>query len=78
MGTIIDRHGRRSSIIMSIILYSIPAASTGLVDNWIILASLRFLSGIGVSGFMAVTKTLISEYFPRGNRGRFVAFLESA
>lgn len=78
MGTIADRLGRRNSILSSIILYSIPAASTGLADNWMMIAALRFLSGIGASGFMAVTSTLISEYFPRKNRGRFVAFLESA
>lgn len=78
MGTIADRHGRKKSIITSIILYSIPAASTGIAGDWMVIAALRFLAGIGASGFMAVTSTLISEYFPRKNRGRFVAFLESA
>jgi len=78
IGMAADRLGRKPVIASAILLYSIPAGLSGLSGSWQVIAVLRFLAGIGASGFMAVTSTLISEYFPKRSRGRTVAFLESA
>jgi putative MFS transporter len=78
MGTAADRIGRKPVITAAILLYSIPAGLSGLAGSWEAMFLLRFLAGIGASSFMAVTSTLVSEYFPKRIRGRTVAFLESA
>ncbi len=78
IGMAADHLGRKPVITSAILLYSVPAGLTGLAGSWQVIALLRFFAGIGASGFMAVTSTLVSEYFPKRIRGRTVAFLESA
>lgn len=78
LGGAADRLGRKPVILASILLYSVFAGLTGFSDSWQLILVFRFVAGMGASSFMAVTSTLISEYFPDRARGRAVAFLESA
>lgn len=78
LGNLADKVGRKSPILLSILLYSLPTGLTAFSNSWQVIFVLRLLSGMGSAGYMATASTHLSEYLPKGKRGRWVAFLESA
>jgi MFS family permease len=63
-GIMADRWGRRRTMAVTILLYSVFTGLTALVENWWQLIGLRFLVGLGVGGEWAVAAALVAETFP--------------
>ncbi len=63
-GALADRLGRRDVLGWSIILYGMTTALSGLTGNAAVFALLRFLTGIGGAGELAVGAPYVSEMWP--------------
>lgn len=76
-GMIIDRFGRKKLLVFSLLLYGL-AGSTGYYLSSLegILLGRAFL-GLGVSGVMTTTLTLISDYYQGTERNRMMGLLSS-
>ncbi len=63
-GMMADRWGRRWTMAVTILIYSIFTGLTALADTWWQLIVLRFLVGLGVGGEWAVAAAVVAEVFP--------------
>src|SRR5437868_14138843 len=63
-GMMADRWGRRRTMAITILIYSVFTGLTALVDDWWQLIALRFLVGLGVGGEWAVAAAVVAEIFP--------------
>lgn len=70
-GMLADRIGRRRSMVLSILTYSIFTGMHYFATNWWQLCALRFLVAMGVGGEWAIAAALVAEVFPA--RARAVA-----
>lgn len=64
-GYLADRIGRRDALGWSIILYGLTTAIGGLSTNLYIFTFLRFLTGVGGAGELAVGAPYTAEMFPK-------------
>jgi putative MFS transporter len=64
-GFLADRIGRRDTLGWSIILYGITTAIGGLSTNLFIFTFLRFLTGVGGAGELAVGAPYTAEMWPK-------------
>lgn len=64
-GYLADKIGRRGALGWSIILYGITTAIGGISTNLYIFTGLRFLTGIGGAGELAVGAPYTAEMFPK-------------
>lgn len=63
-GSLGDRLGRRPTMIVTILMYSVFSGLTFLAQNLWQVATLRFLVAMGVGGEWAVAASLVAEVFP--------------
>jgi MFS family permease len=63
-GVVADRWGRRRTMALTILMYSVFTGMHALVENGWQLAGLRFLVGMGVGGEWAVAAAAVAEVFP--------------
>jgi MFS family permease len=63
-GVMADRWGRRRTMAVTILMYSVFTGLTALAQTWWHLAALRFLVGMGVGGEWAVAAAVVAEVFP--------------
>jgi MFS family permease len=78
MGTIADRIGRRTALIVSILWYALFTFLCGFAQNYTQLAVFRALEGFGFGGEWAVGSVLIAEWAHAQRRGRTLGFMQSA
>ncbi|MBV9271113.1 MAG: MFS transporter, partial [Candidatus Eremiobacteraeota bacterium] len=78
MGTIADRIGRRTALMISIAWYAVFTFLSGLAQNYDQLAVFRALEGLGFGGEWAVGSVLIAEWANAEHRGRTLGFMQSA
>jgi len=64
-GPIADRWGRRSVVIVSVVVFGIFALLTARADSLRELVLYRFLTGLGLGGAMPNAVALTAEYTPR-------------
>jgi putative MFS transporter len=76
-GAISDRMGRRTVILLTLLIYSIGSFLCGLATEYWMLLIFRFLTGFGLGGELPAASTLVSELSPLKSRGRNVVILES-
>ncbi|TAL81197.1 MAG: MFS transporter [Beijerinckiaceae bacterium] len=67
-GILADRIGRRDALGWSIIIYGITTAAGGLTSNLALFTGLRFLTGIGGAGELAVGAPYTAEMWPAKHR----------
>ncbi len=67
-GSLADRIGRRPTLVITILMYSLFSGLTAFVTHWTHVAVLRFLVAMGVGGEWAVAASLVAEVFPTRNR----------
>ncbi len=67
-GSLADRIGRRPTMVLTILVYSIFSGLTYFATHWVHVAVLRFLVAMGVGGEWAVAAALVAEVFPGGAR----------
>jgi MFS family permease len=78
MGTIADRIGRRTTLMLSILWYAVFTFLSGLAQNYTQLAIFRALEGIGFGGEWAVGSVLIAEWANAKTRGRTLGFVQGS
>jgi AAHS family 4-hydroxybenzoate transporter-like MFS transporter len=67
-GVLGDRFGRRSALLGSVVAFAVLTLAIAFVNSIEMLATLRFLAGVGLGGAMPNAATLASEYVPRRQR----------
>ncbi|MQA63028.1 MAG: MFS transporter, partial [Actinophytocola sp.] len=63
-GIAADRFGRRDTLGVSILVYGSTTALAGLTSNIVVFTMLRFLTGVGGAGELAVGAPYTAEMFP--------------
>jgi putative MFS transporter len=64
-GIAADRYGRKDTLGISILVYGITTSLAGFTSNVFAFAGLRFLTGVGGAGELAVGAPYTAEMFPR-------------
>ncbi|WGS54682.1 MFS transporter [Paraburkholderia sp. D15] len=64
-GTLADRIGRRSVVLLCCVLFSVLTFAASLATSMTELTVLRFLAGLGIGGAMPNAVALTAEYAPR-------------
>jgi putative MFS transporter len=72
-----DRIGRRRLLLITIVGYTACAALTALSPNLAFLTGAQFLSQIFLASEWAVAITIVTEEFPREERGRALGIVTS-
>lgn len=72
-GVIADKLGRKKSLIIASILFTISALGTGWVDNFTPFIWYRLIGGLGIGLASTLSPMYIAEIAPAKFRGRFVA-----
>src|SRR5688572_1174481 len=72
-----DRWGRRPSMILTILFYSIFSGLTYFADSLFEIGILRFLVAMGVGGEWAVAAALVAEVVPPRARAQMSGFFHS-
>src|SRR5690606_11745126 len=67
-GSLADRYGRSSIMIVTILMYSVFSGLTYFATDLWHVTVLRFLVAMGVGGEWAVAAALVSEVFPKRAR----------
>jgi putative MFS transporter len=73
-GFVADRFGRRSIFTISLLWYSAASVVMALQNDATSLLIWRFIAGIGIGVELVTIDTYISEFVPKGLRGRAFAF----
>ncbi len=69
-GILADRYGRRSIMIVTILMYSVFSGLTFFATELWHVTALRFLVAMGVGGEWAVAAALVAEVFPKKARAQ--------
>ena len=77
-GILADRIGRKRTLMLTILVYSIFTAACGFAQSALHLAIFRLALGFGMGGEWAAGAALVAESFPAQHRGRALAFVQSA
>lgn len=77
-GKLADKVGRKTSLLMAIILQSLFTFLISKSSSYSELMIYRFLSGIGLGGALPIPGVLVSEYSPAKSRGKFVGLVETS
>jgi MFS family permease len=75
-GVVGDRYGRKRSLQLTIILFSVAALASAFAWNYWSLAILRLITGIGLGGEFGVGMVLFNEAWKKGSRGFGAAALQ--
>ncbi|MDR1358062.1 MAG: MFS transporter [Coriobacteriales bacterium] len=76
-GLAADRWGRRTVVLVTLLVFSVGSALCGMASNFELLLLFRFLTGVGLGGELPVVTTMVSEFSSLKNRGRNVVLVES-
>jgi MFS family permease len=76
-GILGDRLGRRTTMVITIVIYAAFTGLSGLVHSWPTYALARFMTGLGVGGEWAAGASLVAELFPARSRPMALGFLQS-
>jgi MFS transporter, putative metabolite:H+ symporter len=76
LGRLADHIGRRRIFVGAILWYATFTAATALAWGPWAVSAFRFLAGLGLGGLLVVDPSMLSEYLPPQNRGRFLVFLD--
>ena len=72
-GALGDRLSRPRLIAFGVACWSIATALSGLAWNFASLFVARASVGVGEAAYVTIGPSLLSDYFPRGQRGRVMA-----
>ena len=71
-----DRIGRKNTLILIGVLYTISALGSATVSNPWLFAAFRFIGGLGVGASTIAAPAFVSEIAPANKRGRLVALYQ--
>ena len=72
-----DRYGRKGAFQWTVLTYSVFAGLTALAVGFYSGFALRFLTGVGLGGALAVDTSYLSEHLPTNRRGRYLVYLDA-
>lgn len=72
-GYLSEKFGRKKSLILSALLFTLSAIGTGFADRYIFFMSYRILGGIGIGVASCISPIYIAEVSPKNMRGKFVS-----
>jgi MFS family permease len=76
-GIIADYIGRKRTMMLAILAYSLTTGLSAIAWNWQSFAVLRFLVGVGIGSEWATGASLVSELWPDHARGKGGGLLQS-
>lgn len=76
-GMLSDKLGRKKTIIMCVVLFSVTTVINGFATTPWEFGILRFIAGLGIGGVMPNVVSLMSEYSPKKSRSTLVALMFS-
>lgn len=74
-GELTDRFGRKAVYQANLLIYGLATIAAAAAPNYIVLASLRFVAGIGLGAEIPLAYAYAAEFAPRRSRGRIMACL---
>ncbi|HWY86312.1 MAG TPA: MFS transporter [Gemmataceae bacterium] len=77
-GSLADRWGRRPTLVVTILMYSVFSGLTYFASGPWQVAALRFLVAIGVGGEWSVAATLVAEVFPARARAQAASIFHAS
>jgi putative MFS transporter len=72
-----DRIGRRLGFQLTVAIFGVFGLASAFAPNAETLWALRFVCGFGLGGALPLDFSLMAEFLPRRNRGRWLVLLES-
>ena len=72
-----DEYGRKDAFQWTVLTYSLFAGLTALATGFYSGFALRFLTGVGLGGALAVDTSYLSEHLPTDRRGRYLVYLDA-
>lgn len=75
-GEFTDRLGRKTVYQFNLLLYGVATIAAAFSPNWIWLATLRFIAGIGLGAEQPLCFAYAGEYAPKRVRGRIIAGIQ--
>ncbi len=75
-GPLADKYGRKRALVWCIAFFGITTGLTGFVTNYIQLAVLRFLAGLGLGAEWALAGTLLQEYTEPAKRAKYSSWMQ--
>lgn len=76
-GWFADHYGRKDAFQWTVLTYSVFAGLTALATGFYSGFALRFLTGVGLGGALAVDTSYMSEHLPTDKRGRYLVYLDA-
>src|SRR5579863_5782464 len=76
-GIVADYIGRKRTMMLAILAYSLTTGLSALAWNWWSFAILRFLVGVGIGSEWATGASIVSELWPDHARGKGGGLLQS-
>jgi MFS family permease len=76
-GVLADYIGRKRTMILTIIAYSLMTGLTALAFNWLSFAVLRFLVGVAIGSEWVTGASLVAELWPDRARGKGAGLMQS-
>ncbi len=76
-GVFADRHGRKRSLIYSILTFTTFTFLSGLATSVVTLAICRFVVGLGMGGEWTSGTALVAESWPSDRRARAMGIVQS-
>ncbi|CAG9787447.1 unnamed protein product [Diatraea saccharalis] len=76
-GCIADQHGRKKTLMTSLIAGALLNALASLSTNWIFLLILQFIASLMISGQYSLAMTILSESVPASKRNILVLLVTS-
>ena len=77
VGIIADYIGRKRTMMLAILAYSLTTGLSAIAWNWQSFAILRFLVGVGIGSEWATGASIVSELWPDHARGKGGGLLQS-
>lgn len=72
-----DEYGRKDAFQWTVLSYSLFAGLTAFATGFYSGFALRFLTGVGLGGALAVDTSYLSEHLPTERRGRYLVYLDA-
>jgi MFS family permease len=76
-GVIADYIGRKRTMLLAILAYSIMTGLSAFSWDWISFAVLRFLVGIAIGSEWVTGTSIVAELWPDKNRGKGIGLMQS-
>ena len=77
-GVVADRIGRKRTMIISMIIYSVFTGLSALANSWDMLALMQVLAGVGIGAEWSAGAALITETWPEQYRAQAMQIMQTA